>query len=348
VVEALKVKLLGEEKTAVLRRYTDNAEVYELYLKGRYYFFNKYSPDEWLKGLEFFDQAIEKDPEYALAYAGKARALITCNTQGFIATQEAVPAAKAAASRALELDKDLLEAHTAQASIYFFYEWDWVAAEREFRHAIELNHNSPDAHMLYGLFLVSRGRFDQAISEIKRALELDPLSFSVNVNAGWIYWFARRLDEVKVIAEKMIRLEPGFFAAYWLRGAVYWAKGKFEESIKEYEKSFSLSVHQQVLGSLGSIYGFTGKRDEALGVLDQLFEMKKRQNVNAINFVRVYVGLGDMDKAREWLERAIEERNAGLVLLEQEIEIGSMKGILETGDKAAHILELLRHEGLVA
>ena len=130
VVEALKVKLMGEKKSAVLRRYTDNAEVYELYLKGRYYC-NKYTPEGWRKGLEFFDQAIEKEPEYALAYTGKARALSSCYYHGLMSSREIVPAWKAAISRALELDKDLVEVHIAQASFHFYHEWDWLAAEQE-------------------------------------------------------------------------------------------------------------------------------------------------------------------------------------------------------------------------
>ena len=208
VVEALKVKLMGETKSAVLRRYTDDAEVYELYLKGRYYF-NKYTPEGWMKALEFFEQAIQKEPEYALAYAGKARALTSCSYHGLLSYREIVPAWKAAISRALELDQDLVEAHIAQASFYFYHEWNWEAAEREYRRAIELNPNNSDAHQLYGTFLASRNRFDQAISEVRKAFELDPLSLHARFNAGFIFWFDNRLDEVTSQVQKMIELVNG-------------------------------------------------------------------------------------------------------------------------------------------
>ena len=347
VVEALKVKLLGEKKSEVLQRYTDNAEVYDLYLKGRYSYFHKYSPEGWLEGLEFFNQAIEKDPDYALAYAGKARALGTCFHNGLFSSHEAIPPMKAAISRALELDENLVEAHTARATLYFYYEWDWAAAEREFRKAIELNPNNPDARQGYGVFLFSRNRFDQAISEIKKAIELDPLSLQVRLNAGFLYWFGNRLDEAMVQVQKMIELEPKFFAAYWLMGAIYWLQGRHEDAIECYQKSLSLNLNQHVLGGLGSIYGTLGKMDEALGVLNQLLEMKKHQNVNAFQLVRVYGGLGEIDKTLEWLERAFEERNSLLVFLEREIEIGSM-GPLKEMIKDTRLEGLLRCEGLIS
>jgi len=347
VVEALKVKLLGEKKSEVLQRYTANAEVYELYLKGRYSYFHKYSPEGWMEGLEFFNQAIEKDPDYALAYAGKARALGTCYHNGLFSSHEAIPPMKAAISRALELDKNLVEAHTAKATLHFYYEWDWAAAEREFRKAIELNPNNPDARQGYAVFLFSRNRFDQAISEIQKALELDPLSLQVRLNAGFLYWFGNRLDEAMVQVNKMIELEPKFFAAYWLLGAIYWLQGRHEEAPECYQKSLDLNFSQHVLGGLGSIYGTLGKRDEALRILNQLLEMKKQQNVNAFHLVRVYGGLGDIDKTVEWLERALEERNSLLVFLEREIEIGTMRPLREM-IKDTRLEGLLRREGLIS
>jgi adenylate cyclase len=347
VVEALKVKLLGEKKSEVLQRYTDNAEVYDLYLKGRYSYFHKYSPEGWLEGLEFFNQAIEKEPDYALAYAGKARALGTCYHNGLISSHEAIPPMKAAISRALELDKNLVEAHTAQATLHFYHDWNWAAAEREFRKAIELNPNNPDARQGYGVFLFSRNRFDQAISEIRKAIELDPLSIQVRFNAGFLYWFGQRLDEAMVQVDKMIELEPRFFGAYWLLGAIYWSQDRHDDAIEAYQKSLKLNFNQLVFGGIGSIYGTLGKRGEALGVINQLLEMKKHQNVNAFNLVRVYGGLGDIDKTLEWLERALEERNSMLVFLEREIEIGTMAPLREM-IKDTRVEGSLRHEGLIS
>lgn len=224
---------------------------------------------------------------------------------------------------------------------------DWAAAERDFQRAIELNPNGPDTRQVYGLFLASRNRFDEATSEVRKAFELDPLSLYVNFNAAWIYWFDKRFDEAVAHVRKMIEVEPNFFGAHWQMGAIYWAQGKIEEALEAYQKSLSLNFNQHVLGSLGFIYGSVGKRDEAEGVLNQLLEMKKQQNVNALNLVRVYVGLDEIDKALEWLERAVEERNSMLVLLEREIEIGSL-GPLGKGIKGTRVEALLRREGLIS
>lgn len=345
VVEALKVKLLGEEKSAVLRRHTDDPEAYELYLKGRYYL-HKHTPEGWQRALEFFDQAIEKEPEYAPAHAGKANGLALLLYYSDAPPQEAIRKWEAAANRALASDGGLAEARLAKAGIHFYHEWDWAAAEREYKQAIRLSPSSADARQYYALFLASRGRFGQAIGEGRKALELDPLSLPTNLNVGWTYWFANQWEDTLAQGRKLAELEPNYFGAHWLLGALYWAQGNYEEAIRAHQKSLSLNRNLVALGMLGALYGIVGKRDEAQGVLSQLLEMRERQNV-AFHIARVYSGLGVNDKALEWLERAVAKRNMELVFLETETKVGA-GGVTGKSITDPRITELLRRAGLIS
>jgi adenylate cyclase len=192
VVDALKVKLLGKEKAVILKRYTDNPEAYELYLKGLYHCY-KWTDEGFRKSIEYFEKTLEIDPEFAPAYAKIADYYHFSSHIGLFSPREILPKWKAAAQRALEIDEGLADAHLAMAHIHFYYERDWAKAAREFERAVELNPNSAQAHQHYGLFLASRERFDQAVTEGKKALELDPLSIAVNIVVGFIYLFVDRL-----------------------------------------------------------------------------------------------------------------------------------------------------------
>lgn len=322
VVKALKMKLLGEEKAAVLKRYTDNTEAYDLYLKGRYYY-NKYTGEGWKKAIEYFEKATQKEPEYAPAHAGISACLGISWYFGLLQASEAVPKWMAAVTRALDIDSNLAEGHLQLGKSLFFYEWNWHEAEREYKRAIELNPNSSEAHQFYGMFLASRERFDEAISEGRLALELDPLSLFANIQAGWIYRIAGRLDDALEQARKMIEIEPNFHGAYWLMGGAYLAKGMHEEAGQAFQKSFDLGSNQIALSELGCTYGLQGNRDEALRVLNQLLEIRKQQYLPAFNIARVYVGLGETDKAFEWLEKALEERDGELVFFDRFVLAGT-------------------------
>ncbi|HEX8845464.1 MAG TPA: tetratricopeptide repeat protein [Pyrinomonadaceae bacterium] len=346
IVEALKVKLLGTEKAAVLKRYTDNAEAYELHLKGRYHF-NKHTVEGWNRAVEYFKRAIEKDPEHALAFAGLAQCLAFAWYYGALPPDQIVPQWKEATSRALEIDSELAEAHLSLAIIQFIYEWNWEEAEREYRRALELSPNNADAHHHYGLLLANTGRFEQAIGEGRRALELDPLSLLVNLQVGWVYWYAHRVDEALGQARKIIEIEPGFQSAYWLMGAIYLSKGMYEESVEAYQKSFALgNSNPIVLAIQGIAYGIMGNRDQALRVLNQLLETRERQHLSAFNIARVYSGLGEDDQAFAWLEKALEERNGELVFLKAETEIGTGDLWGRSFRKDPRLPDLLRRMGL--
>ena len=324
VVDALKVKLLGEEKAVVLRRHIENTEAYELYLKGRYYN-NKHTIEDWLKGIEYFEKAIEIEPEYAPAYAQIGLSYITLSFFGLSSPHETLPKGKEVVTRALEIDDRLAEGHAALANILFYYEWDWAAAEREFKRAVKLNPNDANTRWRLGLFLVSRERFDKAIKEGERAVALDPLSLPTNLYAGFIYLLADQLDGALKQVARMIELEPNFHGSYWLEGAVYMAQEKYEEAVAALEKSMALGGTPLVKSYLGCAYGLWGKRAEALGVLNELLETRERHYTNAFSIARVYNGLGEIGSACTWLEKTVAERNGEIVFLNVGTKAGTRK-----------------------
>jgi len=345
VVGALKIKLFGEEKAAILKRYTDNPEAYELYLKGLYHC-NKWTDEGIRKSIEYFESALEKDPEFAPAHAKIADYYHFSSHIGLFSPQEVLPKWKAAAQRALEIDEGLADAHLAMAHIYFYYERDWAKAERELERAVELNPNSTDAHKYYGLFLASRERFDQAVTEGKKAIALDPLSIAVNIVGGFIYLFVDRLDDALGLVRHMTELDSNAPQGYWVGGSLLMANGKFEEAVEAFQKSLSLGDNQMALAKLGCAYGLAGKRDEALKILDQLFEMRERQYAAPFNIARVYAGLGDNDNAFEWMEKAIEERDADLVFLKRYVEAGAGIYFGENFSTDSRYEDILRRAGL--
>jgi TolB-like protein len=216
IVEKLKVKLLGEEKVALVKRYTDDLEAYNLYLKGRYFWYKR-TREAILKGLEYFHQAIEKDPTYALAYAGIADCYNMLGFFDYLSPKEAFPKAKAAAAKALEIDGTLAEAHSSLAEVKTYYDHDWLGAEREFQRAIELNPSYSTAYQWYGEYLALMGRHDESIIMGKRALEVDPLSPIVSTNLAGFYWLARQYDEAIERYQKVLEMEPDFMVArLWL------------------------------------------------------------------------------------------------------------------------------------
>ena len=345
VVDALKVKLLGEEKAVVLKRYIQNTEAYELYLKGRYYY-NKHTTDGWLKGIQYFEKAIEIEPEYAPAYAQIGACYITLSHFGLVSPHETIPKGKAVVTRALEIDDQLSEGHAALAGIFFYYDWDWASAAREYKRAIELNPNDANTRWRLGLFLASRERFAKAVKEGERAVELDPLSLLVNLYAGFIYLLADRPDDALKQVARMIEIEPNFHGAYWLRGAVHMSREEPEEAVEALEKAMALGGTPIVKSYLGCAYGLSGKRDQALGVLNELLETREKEYSTALNIARVYNGIGDIDSACEWLEKTIEERNGEIVFINAGARTGSRHFWRKTLRTDQRYQDILRRVGL--
>jgi eukaryotic-like serine/threonine-protein kinase len=323
VVDALKVKLLGEEKAALLKRYTDDAEAYELYLKGLYHY-HKYTAAGWIKAIEFFEQAIDKEPELAPAHANLASALSFCWFFSVLPLGDTSAKWEEATRRALEIDDRLGEAHSALARYRFYYEWNWIEAEREFLRAIELNPDNAEMHHQYGAFLAAMGRVDEALGEGDRALELDPLSLLVNLQVGWIYLFSGRLDDVVQLARKMLAMEPNFHGAYLQMGMALGAKGEFDEALEVYRKALALGSYEIALSGVGFYCARSGKRAEAYEVIDRLLETRAKRHIAAFNIARVYAGLGEADETIEWLEKAVAERNGELVFLNTKTGTGDV------------------------
>ncbi|MGB2888579.1 MAG: tetratricopeptide repeat protein, partial [Candidatus Acidiferrales bacterium] len=308
---ALRMRLTGADEKRMAKTYTANPEAYQDYLKGRYWW-NKRTGEGLNKGIEYFQQAIAKDPTYALAYAGLADSYSVLSDYGFVAPKEGYPRAKEAALKALQLDETLAEAHTSLASVKTSYDWDWSGGEREFQRAIALNPSYATAHHWHAVTLMIMGRSEEAIAEVKRALELDPLSLIINRTLGQVFYLARQYDQAIEQLRKTLEFDPSFVRAHSFLGLAYIQKFMYKEGIAEFEKELVVSPGTPyALSVLGYAYAAAGRRAEAPKVLDKLNELSKQKYVPAVSRVGIYVGLGEKDKAFEWLEKDYEDRSIG-------------------------------------
>jgi TolB-like protein/Tfp pilus assembly protein PilF len=308
IADTLQAELTGSERNAIAARPTENTEAYQLYLKGRF-FWNKRTGQNLNKAADYFNQAIRTDPNYALAYVGLADAYVLMPFYGAGTPQDCYPKAKAAAKKALELDDTLTEAHASLAYVLHVCDLDFDGSTREFQRAIELNPNYATAHHWYGIeLLASLGRFNEAIREVKRGLELDPLSLPINGGLGRTYYFARRYDEAIEQLRKTSEMDPGFYYAHWNLGSALAAKGAIGAAIEEYQKARALDDDPFVLGLLGHAYASSGNKIEAEKILNQLKELSKERYVSAYSFALVYLGLGNKEEALHWLEKSYQDR----------------------------------------
>ena len=327
IVAKLKITLLGGERAALVKRYTEDFEAYNLYLKGRY-FWNKRTETGYLKSLEYFRQAIEKDPTYAIAYAGIADSYDLLGWYGYLAPQEAFPRARSAAEKARELDPSLAEAHASLGWIGANYDWDWAAAEREYKKALELNPSYATAHQWYSEFLTYMGRHDESIAEGHKAQEIDPLSLIINNDVGQVYYFARRYDEAIVQLRKTLEMDPDFAVAHFLLALALAQKALYDEAIDEAQKAMTLSGADDtlILSQLGVIYALSGKESKARQVLGKLDELSSEKYVSPFLLALVHAGLGENDKAFEWLEKACEKRDHWVETLKVQPVLDSLRG----------------------
>jgi TolB-like protein/Flp pilus assembly protein TadD len=308
IADTLQAKLSGAEQHAIAARPTVNTEAHQLYLKGRF-FWNKRTGNDLKKSIDYFQQAIATDPNYALAYAGLADAYVFLPGYNAGTPQDCYPKAMAAAKKALELDDTLAEAHTTLALAIWYFDFDSSQANREFQRALELNPNYAIAHQQYGNNTLSAlGRFEDAIAEGKRAVELDPLSLVINSDLGTDYYFARRYEEAITQLRKTLEMDPRFYYAYVNLGWALEAKGNLDEAISEYQKARALNDDPFVLGLLGHAYASSGNQTEALKILEQLKQLSRQRYVSAYSFVVVYLGLGNKEEALHWLEQGYQDR----------------------------------------
>ena len=313
VVDALKLKLFGGEKEAVLKRYTNNAEAYQLYLRGRFFFFKR-TPEGFKKAVECFEQAIAIDPEYALAVSGLADCYTFFGFYEVLSPDEAKVKAGNAAFRALELDASLAESQTSVAFYYVIYEWNFAAAEEHFWKARELNPKYALTYHLHASNLLLLGKSNEAIEAAKLAVELEPFALIFNGALAWWYYLVRRNDEAIAQALKTIEMGPNHFFAYWALGFAYALEKNYTEAIAILQEGIKVSGFQpHIKGELGRVFALAGLVEEAHEVLAALHLQFETEYVSAVNFAKVYAGLGEKDLFFEWLGKAYEERSVKLV-----------------------------------
>ena len=303
ITSKLRLKLSSAEQGQVAKHYTEDPEAYDLFMRGRFQW-NKRTKEGLEKSVEYFNKAIERDPHYALAYAGLADSWFTMGWYRMVTGDIAYTRSRAAATKALEIDPKLAEAHTTLAMIKANYEWDWAGAENEFKAALELNPRYPTAHHRYSLFLPILGRMDEAVAEAKKALDLDPLSLIINENVGDILRLARRYDEAEQQLLKTIELDPNFNVAHNTLAQVYEAKGMYEKYLEENLRG----APPDVITHLKKVYAQSGMQGVRRDELEYMLNRAKDGEVVAFGIARIYAYLGDKDKAFEWLNKAVDDR----------------------------------------
>jgi tetratricopeptide (TPR) repeat protein len=326
ISEKLRLRLTGEEQKRLSKPYTENTEAYQLYLKGRYHWNRR--PRGLREGIKYFEQAIEKDPSYALAYTGLADSYGAFATweDGTVSPDEIMPKAAAAAIKALEIDETLAEAHSSLAYIRLHYDWDWLGTEKELKRAIELNPNSANAHHWYSHCLMTMGRTQESWTESQRALELDPLDPIINGHQSWHYYYAHQYDQSIEKCQKMLQMDSNSFWAHFELGRGYEQKGMYKEAIAQLNSASTLARHMTwARGALGHAYAVSGQRSQAQRVLDQLEELSKERYVSPSDIAIVHVGLGETDQALGWLQKAFQERCWYLVLLKLDPRLDSLR-----------------------
>jgi serine/threonine-protein kinase len=309
IVDTLKARLLTGEREALTKRHTDNPELHNLYLLARHHW-GKFTPEGFDLAEQYLEQAIEKDPEFPLAYAGIAEINHFRPFFAGVRPKESFPKAKEFVQKALAIDPNLADAHAVMGRLHMFYDWDWEAAEREYLLALELNPNSASAHWFYASLLNLSGRHDQAVEEAERARELDPLSILVNAIKGERTFHAGRYEEAVSDLKRTLAMDPGHFYSHLLLGWVYWEMDRREEAISEFETALALSGRSpMVLSGLSNAYWRTGREEESDRLLEELLEKASQEFILPQYVFSVYNVRGDLDRAFEWFDRAVEEND---------------------------------------
>jgi TolB-like protein/predicted Ser/Thr protein kinase len=308
LADRLRPGLSGQERQQVTKQDTENSAAHQSYLKGRFYW-NKRTEEGFRRAIENFNQAIELDPAFAPAYSGLADCYSLLGRYGYAAPRDSFPRAKAAASKALELNAQITEAHASLGYVAANYDWDWDVSEREYRRALELNPDYATAHHWYGLYLASRGRLDEARKEIEQAQKLEPLSLIINANLARLFYYARDYDHAIELHLKTLELDPTFGEGRLRLGWAYDQKGLYDKAIVEYQSAINVAHIAGANGALGHAYARAGRRGEALAVLAALQRDAGRRFVDDYDIALIHVGLGDVARAFEALDRAFETRS---------------------------------------
>jgi adenylate cyclase len=330
ISQAIRITLTPQDRTRLATVRPVNQEAYEAFLKGRYYW-NKRTEETTKKALDYFQIAVTKDPDYALAFTGIADSYVSLALsealQEVMSPREAFTKARDAITRALAIDETMAEAHATLGMVKFNFDRDWSGAETDFKRSIELNPNYANAHHWYAMSLIWQGRFDEAVSEIGRARELDPLSLVINANTGFVLAMSGRYDQGVEQCRRTLEMDPDFAHAHFRLGQIYVSKGRYEQAIAELQKAIPLSRGSpRATAELGLAHALAGDRSAAASVLADLRAQAQRRYVSPFDFGLVHGGLGDRSRALDWLEKAYEERSPGLSLLRVDPAFQALRG----------------------
>jgi serine/threonine-protein kinase len=323
----LRLQLTRAEKKQLTKRHTESVEAYQLYLKGRHHW-NRWTEEGFYKAIEHFRLAVESDPTYALAYAGLADCYVLLGWNSYLPPKEAFPKGKAAAKAALQRDPDLAEAHTPLAAVLWLDDWEWDKALNEFKRSLELSPTYPTANHWYAEYAMTMGRHEEAMIRIKKSQDLDPLSLIISVAVGWAHYFARRYDEAIEQLRRTVDLDPNYPVTYWILGLLLRKTGCYELAITEGEKGVKLSGGSPLMrAALAQSLGTAGRTKEALQILDDLTQLAKQKYVAPYFFAGIHIGLGENDRAIEYLQKCYKEHSHWLIYLHLD---PSMDGLRDT------------------
>jgi eukaryotic-like serine/threonine-protein kinase len=315
ISEKLRLQLTRAEKKRLTKRHTEDAEAYRLYLKGRHHW-NKWTEEGFYKAIEYFQQAVNKDPGYALAYAGLADSYVLLGWNSYLPPQEAFPKGKVAAMTALRLDANLAEAHASFAAILWLYDWRWEEAEAEFKRSLDLSSAYGTGNHWYAEYAMTMGRKAEAIARMKNGQDLDPLSLIINAAVGWAFYHARRYDEGIEQLRRTVELDPNYPVTYWILGLLLRKTGRYELAIAEGENGVKLSGGSPLmLAALAHSFGTAGRTKEAIKILNDLTTLARQKYVAPYFFAGIHIGLGEIDRAIECLEESYEEHSHWLIYL---------------------------------
>ena len=334
----LRLRITGHARDRLTKRYTESTEAYERYMKGRYYW-SRRTAEGLKKAIDFFHQAIEVDPAYALAHAGIADCYNLLSAYGVLPPRESVPLAKQSALRALELDPDVAEGHEAMAHVKMLYDWDWPGAEKEFKRALELNPNYALAHQRYAIQLATMQRMEEASAEIKRAQQIDPLSLIINTDAALILFLKGSYLGAIDQCYKTLELDPNFSVAHFQLGLAFEQLGQYEEAIAAFGRGVTLSGDRSFLTAPAYTYAISGKLEQARMMLNAVLELSEHRYVSPYRLAIVYAGLNETEEAFQWLMKAYQERSVWLIHLHLRVD-PRLKN-LHSDPRFAEILRLL-------
>ena len=334
IADKLRPRLTGAEKKKLRKPTTKNSEAWQLYLKGRFHW-NKRNEESIKRGIQFFREAIESDPQFALAYAGLADSFITLATNIPLPPHEAMPKAKAAAMQAVQIDDTVAEGWASLAAVRWWFDWDWEGAEEAYRRAIELNPNYATAHDGYGMLLSARGRFSEAIEQITRASDLDPLSLIIAVHAGWPFYFARDYETAIRRFRTALSLDEHFIPAHGWLGMALGQQHRYAESVDAFQRALEVDRIPILMALLGHTHAIAGDRDKAKEILDALTAEAAQRYISPYDIGVIHTGLGDTAAALAKLREALADRSAWMVFLGVDPRLDPLRGEAAFGEIAA-------------